>query len=569
MADRPREPRRGPGDRPDRPARGRGTGPRRESSPDARADGPRPGPGRAGPRGPGASRGAQGPRPFRPGPRRGPDDRGFGGPPDRDRRDVRGPRPDRRPWDDRPSPPDRRPGEGRGPRPDRRPWDGPAPRPDRRPWDDRPTRPDRDGPHDRRPPFPGRDADRRPRPSVRRPGEAPWRPPFDAGRGGPPRAVPLPPPQELGPDEELVAGRRPVEEAFVARRPAVRLLVVPQRRAALQKLVLHATNLRIPIVEVEGGSLTALAGFDGHQGIALVVEPRRFASIDDVLARAVERGEPPFVLVLDSLEDPHNVGTLLRSAEAAGVHGVLFPTHRQAPLSPSAVKASAGAIEHLLLCPVDDLPGALSDLHARGLRIAGADGEAPLTARQTDLRGPLAIIVGSEGQGLGPAVRRRCDLFMRIPMKGSVGSLNAAVAGSVLLFEALAQRDPDATPRDTTPVTSTAREAGADPDAATDPEVASDSDTAASKSTDDTTPEPATPGASGTDNDTAPASDAPTAPAAPKARRRASRKTATTEPASADDDGSADPPPADPVPDDDLLPTDGSPARPRRTRKGT
>jgi len=245
-------------------------------------------------------------------------------------------------------------------------------------------------------------------------------------------------------DEELVAGRRPVEEAFVARRPARRLLVVPQRRAALERLVLHATNLRIPIVEVEGGSLTALAGFDGHQGIALVVEPRIFASINDVLARAAERGEPPFILVLDSLEDPHNVGTLLRSAEAAGVHGVLFPTHRQAPLSPSAVKASAGAIEHLLLCPVDDLAGALSDLHAHGLRVAGADGEAPLTARQSDLRGPLAIVVGSEGQGLGPTVRRRCDLFMRIPMRGAVGSLNAAVAGSILLFEALAQRGDEA-----------------------------------------------------------------------------------------------------------------------------
>lgn len=257
--------------------------------------------------------------------------------------------------------------------------------------------------------------------------------------------MPLAPPAELGPDEELVAGRRPVEEAFVARRPAIRLLVVPQRRAALEKLVLHATNLRIPIVEVEGGSLTALAGFDGHQGIALVVEPRRYAGLDDVLARAAERGEPPFILVLDSLEDPHNVGSLLRSAEAAGAHGVLYPTHRQAPLSPSAVKASAGAIEHLLLCPVDDLPGALSDLHARGVRVAGADGDAPLTARKSDLRGPLAIVVGSEGQGLGPAIRRRCDLYIRIPMRGAVGSLNAAVAGSILLFEAVAQRDPAST----------------------------------------------------------------------------------------------------------------------------
>jgi 23S rRNA (guanosine2251-2'-O)-methyltransferase len=239
-----------------------------------------------------------------------------------------------------------------------------------------------------------------------------------------------------------VAGRRPVEEVFAAGRVARRLLVVPQRRNALEQLVLHATRLRIPIVEVEGGSLTAIAGFDGHQGVALVVEPRHFASIGDVLARAEERAEAPFVLVLDSLEDPQNFGTLLRSAEAAGVHGVIFPTRRQAPLSPAAVKASAGATEHLLLCPVDDLPGALADLHARGLRIAGSEADARLTARQTDLRGPLAIIVGSEGQGLGPAVRRRCDLFMRIPMQGRIGSLNAAVAGSVLLFEAVAQRDP-------------------------------------------------------------------------------------------------------------------------------
>jgi 23S rRNA (guanosine2251-2'-O)-methyltransferase len=253
----------------------------------------------------------------------------------------------------------------------------------------------------------------------------------------------LPPPDLLGPDEELVAGRRPVEEAFAAGRPAIRLLVVPQRREPLEKLVLHATRLRIPIVELEGGSLTALAGFDGHQGVALVVEPRAFASLDDILARAAERDEAPFVLVLDSLEDPQNVGTLLRSAEAAGIHGVVFPTRRQAPLTPAAIKASAGAVEHLLLAPVDDLAAALADLHARGLRIAGSEAEAPLTARQSDLRGPLAIVVGSEGQGLGPAVRRRCDLLMRIPMRGAVGSLNAAVAGSILLFEAVAQRDPE------------------------------------------------------------------------------------------------------------------------------
>ncbi len=246
---------------------------------------------------------------------------------------------------------------------------------------------------------------------------------------------------------------------------------MPQRRNALEQLVLHATRLRIPIVEVEGGTLTAIAGFDGHQGVALVVEPRVFASLGDILARAEERGEPPFVLVLDSLEDPQNVGTLLRSAEAAGVHGIVFPTRRQAPLSPAAVKASAGAVEHLLLCPVDDLPGALADLHAKGVRVAGSEADAPLTARQSDLRGPLAIVIGSEGQGLGPAVRKRCDLFMRIPMRGAIGSLNAAVAGSILLFEAVAQRDtgsraeakaattPESAPTGTTPAAETATDA--------------------------------------------------------------------------------------------------------------
>lgn len=245
---------------------------------------------------------------------------------------------------------------------------------------------------------------------------------------------------DLAEGEELVAGRRPVEEAFAARRPARRLLVVPDRRDALERLVLHATALRIPVVEVEGGTLTRLAGFDGHQGVALVVEPRRWATLDDVMARARERGEAPFVLVLDSLEDPQNVGTLLRSAEACGVHGVLFPTRRSAPITPSAVKASAGAVEHLLLVPLDDLAGGLVDLRTRGVRIVGADEDAPLAYRDADLRGPLALVVGSEGQGISVPIRRRIDLAVRIPMRGRIGSLNASVAGSILLYEASSQR---------------------------------------------------------------------------------------------------------------------------------
>jgi 23S rRNA (guanosine2251-2'-O)-methyltransferase len=292
------------------------------------------------------------------------------------------------------------------------------------------------------PPRPARPA---PRPDYRaRSGGYADRRPFQPGgaAAAPWSRTPAgPPPSDLlGEDEEIVAGRHPVEEAFIAHRKAIRLLVVPQRRLALEKLVLHATNLRIPIVEVEGGTLTQLAGFDGHQGIALVTDRRQFAGLDDILARAIERGEAPFVLVLDSLEDPQNFGSLLRTAEASGVHGVLYPVRRQAPLSPAAVKASAGAVEHLLLVPVEDLAEALTDLHVRGLRVIGSDADASLTARQADLRGPMVIVVGSEGQGLGPAVRRRCDTVVRIPMQGRVSSLNAAVAGSILLYEASSQR---------------------------------------------------------------------------------------------------------------------------------
>jgi 23S rRNA (guanosine2251-2'-O)-methyltransferase len=220
----------------------------------------------------------------------------------------------------------------------------------------------------------------------------------------------------------------------------VRLLIVPERRAALDALAIHATTLRIPVVEVEGGTLTALAGFDGHQGVALVCRPRQAADIDAILTHARQRGAPPFVLILDSLEDPQNFGTLLRSAEACGVDGVIYPTRHAAPLSPAAIKASAGATEHLLLAPVDDLAGTLVDLHGQGLRLVGADEEAALDYSEADLRGPLALVVGSEGRGISGPVRRRLDLVVRIPMRGRVASLNAAVAGSILLFAAAGQR---------------------------------------------------------------------------------------------------------------------------------
>jgi 23S rRNA (guanosine2251-2'-O)-methyltransferase len=188
-----------------------------------------------------------------------------------------------------------------------------------------------------------------------------------------------------------------------------------------------------------------MAGFDGHQGVALVARRRPSASIDDILALAHTRGQRPFVLVLDSLEDPQNLGTLLRSAEATGIHGVIYPERRAAPLTAAAIKSAAGATEHLLLAPVADLAGTLADLRAHGLRTVGADQQAALTYSQADLRGPLALVVGSEGFGISGQLRRRLDQTVRIPMRGKVASLNAAVAGSVLLFAAAEQRGEAAT----------------------------------------------------------------------------------------------------------------------------
>ena len=238
----------------------------------------------------------------------------------------------------------------------------------------------------------------------------------------------------------MIAGRHPVEEAFAARREAIKLLVVPQRRAALQQVVLHATTLRIPIIEVEGALIGQLAGFDGHQGIALVVRRRPEVAPEEILARAVSRGEAPFILALDGVEDPQNFGSLIRSAEAVGVHGILMATRGSAPLSPAAIKASAGAVEHLLVARVESLADELTALRLRGIRVVGAEAEAAQDHRSADLRGPICLVIGSEGKGLSPAIRRRIDLYVRIPMVGKVASLNASVAGSILLFEVLGQR---------------------------------------------------------------------------------------------------------------------------------
>jgi len=241
---------------------------------------------------------------------------------------------------------------------------------------------------------------------------------------------------------ELIGGRRPVAEALAAGRAARRLLVAESAKPSpeLKAILGEARRAGIPVERMDGARLRRLAGFDGHQGLLLEVGDRRFADLAEVFARAETAGHDPFVLVLEHLHDPTNVGTLLRSAEAAGVDGVLFPQRGAAPLSAAAVKASAGASEHLLLCRVESLGAAIHELKERGVWLVAADQDAPATAWSSDLRGPIALVVGSEGSGLSGPTRRRCDLLVSFPMSGRVASLNAATAGALLLFEVVRQR---------------------------------------------------------------------------------------------------------------------------------
>jgi 23S rRNA (guanosine2251-2'-O)-methyltransferase len=241
---------------------------------------------------------------------------------------------------------------------------------------------------------------------------------------------------------EWIGGRRPVAEALQAGRPSLRLLVAAGSRPApdLKALLANARTAGVPVETVDPDHLRRLAGFDGHQGVLLEVEDRRWSDITEMLGGAAAASRDPLILVLENLQDPTNFGTLLRSAEAAGVDGVVFPERGAAPLSAAAVKASAGASEHLRFARVESLGQAIRDLQERGVRIVAADQDASQLAWEANLGGPLAIVVGSEGSGISGATRRRCDLLVRFPMTGRVASLNAATAGALLLFEVVRQR---------------------------------------------------------------------------------------------------------------------------------
>jgi 23S rRNA (guanosine2251-2'-O)-methyltransferase len=238
---------------------------------------------------------------------------------------------------------------------------------------------------------------------------------------------------------DVLYGRNSVLEALRAGR-AIRRLLIADGAHGLDNLVAEARRLRVPYEILDRRELDGRAG-DHHQGVIAEAEPFTYAHPDDLLTAADARGEPPLLLALDSLQDPQNFGTLLRTAQAVGAHGVLLPEHRAVGVTPAVSNASAGAVEHLRVARVTNLARSLGQLKSRGLWVYGLSGDAENSYWEVDLSGPLALVVGSEGSGLGRLVREACDLLVRIPMAdGAIQSLKASVAGSLVLYEALRRR---------------------------------------------------------------------------------------------------------------------------------
>jgi len=242
--------------------------------------------------------------------------------------------------------------------------------------------------------------------------------------------------------DRLVLGRRAVLEALRAGRPVSRVLVSGEAsRGPLGAIVREARARHVPVDAVDRRRLDLLARDVRHQGVAAIAAERALASLDAILAGIRERGEPPFLIALDGVLDPQNLGAVIRTAEAAGAHAVIVPRRRAAGLGPAVVRASAGAAEHLPVCGVPNLVAALERLKREGVWVACADAGAPELYDTGSLVPPIVLVVGGEGRGLHRLVRERCDRVVRIPLWGRVESLNVSVAAALLLYEVAHRRD--------------------------------------------------------------------------------------------------------------------------------
>ena len=241
--------------------------------------------------------------------------------------------------------------------------------------------------------------------------------------------------------EDVLIGGNAVIEALRSERGINKILLAEGDRAGSVKEILSLARERgIVVQSVNRSKLEALAGGMRHQGVLAYVSPVAYAELEDILKRAAEKEEPPFLLLLDELEDPHNLGALLRTADAAGVHGVLIPKRRSVPLNATVAKTSAGAVEYVPVARIGNISQTLRELKQKGMGVAGADMGGEQAYYEADLTGPLVLVIGSEGHGMSRLTREQCDFVVRMPMAGRINSLNASVAGSILMYEVMRQR---------------------------------------------------------------------------------------------------------------------------------
>ena len=239
---------------------------------------------------------------------------------------------------------------------------------------------------------------------------------------------------------DIIAGRNAVNEALRAGRTLDSLYVQRgDHGGGLAALIAKAKAQGVPIKEADPKKLEHMCGGANHQGVVAVAAVKEYASLEEIFARAEERGEPLFLVICDGLEDPHNLGAVIRTAECAGAHGVVIPKRRSVGLTYAVGKASAGAVEHLPVARVQNVAALLEDLKARGVWIYTADMDGSPWC-QTDFTGPAALVIGSEGSGVSRLVKERSDFVVSLPIRGQVNSLNASVAAGVLCYEVARQR---------------------------------------------------------------------------------------------------------------------------------
>ena len=239
----------------------------------------------------------------------------------------------------------------------------------------------------------------------------------------------------------LIEGRNAVIEALRAGTAIDKIYIARgETDATLGHIASTARNQGVVVVEADRRKLDGMSRTKSHQGVIAVSAVREYASVEDILNAAREKGEAPLIVVCDELSDPHNLGAVIRTAEAAGAHGVIIPKRRSAGLTAIVAKTSAGAVSHLPVARVPNLPALLKDLKKEGLWVYGTAADGTTRLYDADLKGAAVIVIGSEGDGMGRLVREQCDFLVSIPMRGKVNSLNASAAAAVVLYEAVRQR---------------------------------------------------------------------------------------------------------------------------------